>query len=155
MLGLLLGSASAAGHGELCVFITGSGPHAARWETAIEATWGSDWSFFVDFGEEQDLGSSDGLQNSTEPGLRAARRLRRLRLSDESARGRGNAWSKAVSLWEGVAQRLRGRNASRSDDPEDVLSSCEWLMHVDGRSYVNLPRIADRLSCLEGACLIV
>ncbi|CAE8670704.1 unnamed protein product, partial [Polarella glacialis] len=89
------------------------------------ATWGSDWSFFVDFGEEQDLGSSDGLQNSTEPGLRAARRLRRLRLSDESARGRGNAWSKAVSLWEGVAQRLRGRNASRSDDPEDVLSSCE------------------------------
>eukprot|EP00435_Cladocopium_sp_Y103_P067678 s754_g30.t1 len=47
-----------------------------------------------------------------------------------------------------VLWRLTKKNASRhSDDP---LDRCYWLMHVDGRSYVNVPRVAARLGCLEG-----
>eukprot|EP00913_Durusdinium_trenchii_P025743 g24159.t1 len=41
----------------------------------------------------------------------------------------------------------RGCFLLRSEDP---LSQCYWLMHVDGRSYINIPRIAERLDCVAG-----
>ncbi|CAJ1333784.1 unnamed protein product, partial [Effrenium voratum] len=113
---------------DLCVFINGVSP---AWESAIQATWGSNT-----------LVASAEIQIAEPLGTR----LPRLQLDAVPGVGTDQPHFQALSLWSTLTRRL-SFNTTRSSD---VLDSCHWLMHVDGRSYVNVKRIAERLQCLQG-----
>eukprot|EP00434_Breviolum_minutum_P036468 symbB.v1.2.032311.t1/scaffold3865.1/size49057/4 len=115
--------------GELCVFVG-----SLLWETTIEATWATNSTILLDSGQCNGCNGTSALPRiilEAVPGVSAE-----------------EPHFQALSLWSTLARRLKTVNASRHS--EDPLNRCYWLMHVDGRSYINVPRVADRLDCLQG-----
>ncbi|CAK9059368.1 unnamed protein product [Durusdinium trenchii] len=118
--------------GELCLFVGSS-----QWESIIEATWASHFTTFL---WPDAVGVQAEASNCTN-------KLPRLSLEAVPGVSADQPHFQALSLWSTLARRLLTPNVSRSEDP---LSQCYWLMHVDGRSYINIPRIAERLDCVAG-----
>ena len=119
---------------ELCVFVTG-GQRGFAWEGPIQQTWATNRTIFADW-----PWSTEHLdcKNCTRAPLR-------LQLDPAPGIGPDHAYFQAMSLWSTIGRRLEDSNQSST-----WLNSCYWLMHVDGRSYINIKRVAQRLSCVKG-----
>ena len=123
--------------GELCVFVAG-GRQGHAWEGPTQQTWATDRTIFADLPTQNPEADSQDCKNCT-------RSLIRLQLDPVLGAGPEGVYSPALSLWSTLRRRLAQSNESLS-----WLDSCYWLMHVDGRSYVNVQRVAQRLNCVKG-----
>ncbi|CAE7790798.1 Chsy3 [Symbiodinium sp. CCMP2592] len=127
---------------ELCVFVLGAEGTLGQgaWEERIQETWGTDRTVFVSFGKSPEPEPLE-VSNRTPGGNCTPSSVRRLRLDPKFS----ERPYRALSLWSALRDELDHSNSSSS-----WLDSCYWLMHVDGRAYVNVKRVAQRLSCVRG-----
>lgn len=117
---------------------------------AARATWAAEGSaFLVTFRRSRLVARAEGgSSRAAESGNRSV--VPRLHLAGFGS-ARAPAWQLGLELWAGLARELAAGAAAGNVSASAVgapLHRCTWLMHADGRSYVNVERIAARLSCL-------
>ncbi|CAE7247781.1 Chsy3 [Symbiodinium sp. CCMP2456] len=135
---------------ELCVFVLGRDQAWGAWKERIQETWATDQTVFVDFGspktaepESEELLERVPTCSNCTP-TPSSPSVRRLHLPDRTELPE-RPYSRGLSLWTALRQKLLDHSNTSS-----WLDSCYWLMHVDGGAYVNVKRVAQRLSCVKG-----
>ncbi|CAE7702863.1 Chsy1 [Symbiodinium microadriaticum] len=135
---------------ELCVFVLGRDQAWGAWKEKIQETWATDQTVFVDFGQSPEKSAEPEPEFLLEPPVCSnctptpSPSVRRLRLPDRTELPE-HPYTRGLSLWSALREKLLDHSNTSS-----WLASCYWLMHVDGRAYINVKRVAQRLSCVKG-----
>ena len=146
---------------ELCVFVFGA--RQSSWEGLIQQTWATERTVFVHLrghrgGNTGHAGAISDIEDYEEGCSNDSNCSRRpgglglwLHLDPTLGLNDDRPHFRALSLWSALREKLLLAHSNRSSGSlTPWLESCYWLMHVDGTSYVNVKRVAQRLSCVKG-----